>query len=96
MTRLVWLLAIIPAAGALALLACQGGSPAARESSRTHGVIPMPSATHDDGTVVSLDRTPNDHVELGAVKWRRGFDAAREIARRENKSVVILFQEVPG
>jgi hypothetical protein len=56
----------------------------------------MPSATHDDGTVVSLDRAPNDHIELGAVKWRRGFDGAREIARRENKSVVILFQEVPG
>jgi len=34
--------------------------------------------------------------ELGAVHWRRGFDAAQAAARTEGKPLLILFDEVPG
>jgi hypothetical protein len=35
-------------------------------------------------------------VEFGAVAWERDFPAARERAQREGKSLLVLFQEVPG
>ncbi len=35
-------------------------------------------------------------VELGQVSWYRNYDQAMSKARKENKSVLILFQEVPG
>lgn len=35
-------------------------------------------------------------VELGQVRWRRDFDAARAEAKQADKPVLILFQEVPG
>ncbi len=34
--------------------------------------------------------------ELGHVGWLRGFDAALETARRDNKPLLVLFDEVPG
>lgn len=34
--------------------------------------------------------------ELGKVRWYRNYDLALEQARKMNKSVLILFQEVPG
>lgn len=46
----------------------------------------------------SGDRSRNEsHVrELGTVRWFRGFDQARQRAERENKPLLVLFQEVPG
>jgi hypothetical protein len=35
-------------------------------------------------------------VELGEIKWRRGFEAALEEAKKQDKSLLVLFQEVPG
>lgn len=34
--------------------------------------------------------------ELGQVHWERSFDKAAERAKRENKLILVLFQEVPG
>lgn len=41
-------------------------------------------------------KTINKHEELGAVNWLRNFDEATNKAKKENKAVLILFQEVPG
>lgn len=35
-------------------------------------------------------------VELGKISWYRDYDEATSLAQKENKSVLILFQEVPG
>lgn len=35
-------------------------------------------------------------VELGQVRWRRDFDAALAEAKKADKPVLLLFQEVPG
>lgn len=35
-------------------------------------------------------------VELGKVAWHRGFDKTLEEARRVDKPMLVLFQEVPG
>ena len=35
-------------------------------------------------------------VELGKVSWYRDYDEATALAKKENKPVLILFQEVPG
>ena len=34
--------------------------------------------------------------ELGAVQWYRNYDDAIAMAKKENKAIIILFQEVPG
>ncbi|NNE16256.1 MAG: hypothetical protein HKO66_04925 [Saprospiraceae bacterium] len=40
---------------------------------------------------------PNSQpIELGKVQWNRNYDNALEKAKKENKPVLILFQEVPG
>jgi hypothetical protein len=36
------------------------------------------------------------NVEVGLVKWNRDFQASLQQAARENKPVLVLFQEVPG
>lgn len=36
------------------------------------------------------------HKELGAVRWRRDFDAALAESKKTGKPVLILFDEVPG
>ncbi len=38
----------------------------------------------------------NQSEELGKVTWLRDYDKALELAEKENKDVLILFQEVPG
>ncbi len=35
-------------------------------------------------------------IELGKVSWYRDYDTAVSLSKRENKPVLILFQEVPG
>ncbi|MGH7885315.1 MAG: VPGUxxT family thioredoxin-like (seleno)protein, type 2, partial [Thermodesulfobacteriota bacterium] len=35
-------------------------------------------------------------IELGYVDWNRNFNNAVEIAKREKKPLLVLFQEVPG
>jgi copper chaperone CopZ len=40
--------------------------------------------------------TNNQSEELGRVDWYRDYDKAIAVAKRENKAVVLLFQEVPG
>ena len=39
---------------------------------------------------------PNNPKELGQVHWLRDFDQAIEKSEKEDKAVLILFQEVPG
>ncbi|CAN5394620.1 hypothetical protein BH09PLA1_BH09PLA1_04350 [soil metagenome] len=38
----------------------------------------------------------NTQPELGQVHWQRDFDAALAQAKKENKPVFLLFQEIPG
>src|SRR5688500_14534716 len=38
----------------------------------------------------------NSEPELGQIHWQRDFDAALAQAKRENKLVFLLFQEIPG
>ncbi|MBW1298668.1 VPGUxxT family thioredoxin-like (seleno)protein, type 2 [Aquimarina litoralis] len=38
----------------------------------------------------------NQSEELGKVAWLRDYDTALKLAKKENKDVLILFQEVPG
>ncbi|MGI9014346.1 MAG: VPGUxxT family thioredoxin-like (seleno)protein, type 2 [Phycisphaerales bacterium] len=35
-------------------------------------------------------------TELGTVDWLRDFDVAMELAQRETRPVLVLFQEIPG
>lgn len=35
-------------------------------------------------------------VELGTVSWHRDYNAAIDLSEKENKPILILFQEVPG
>ena len=39
---------------------------------------------------------PQQEEELGHVNWLRSYSNALEIAKKENKPIFILFQEVPG
>ncbi|AXT53688.1 thioredoxin family protein [Aquimarina sp. BL5] len=38
----------------------------------------------------------NQSEELGKVRWLRNYDDVMTLAKKENKDVLILFQEVPG
>ncbi|HQW00833.1 MAG TPA: VPGUxxT family thioredoxin-like (seleno)protein, type 2 [Saprospiraceae bacterium] len=38
----------------------------------------------------------NNTVELGDVHWLRSFDEAQTRSKKEGKSILILFQEIPG
>ena len=38
----------------------------------------------------------NQSEELGTVQWHRNYDEALALAQKEEKDVLILFQEVPG
>lgn len=38
----------------------------------------------------------NQDQELGTVSWYRNFDDAQQCSLKENKPILILFQEVPG
>ena len=38
----------------------------------------------------------NQSEELGKVSWYRDYEQALSVSKKENKPVLILFQEVPG
>lgn len=38
----------------------------------------------------------NSYIELGNISWLRDYNKALEKAKKDNKPVLILFQEVPG
>ena len=38
----------------------------------------------------------NQYEELGKVSWYRNYDEALQLAKKDGKDVLILFQEVPG
>lgn len=42
---------------------------------------------------LAADKKP---VELGQVAWLRDYAAARKLARKQDKPILILFDEVPG
>ena len=44
----------------------------------------------------TLDAASANPVELGLVRWRRGFEAAAVEAREADKPLLVLFDEVPG
>jgi len=39
---------------------------------------------------------PTQPVELGAAAWQRDYSAAVAQAKRDNKPLLVLFDEVPG
>lgn len=49
-------------------------------------------------SVIAQQKTnPNNQdEELGKVSWYRDYDVALQLSKKENKAVLILFQEVPG
>ena len=44
----------------------------------------------------SLQLNSDNPVELGHVDWHRNFNEAKAIALKENKPILVFFQEVPG
>ena len=49
-------------------------------------------------TTIGQNRTnpKTQNVELGKVSWYRDYDEAIMLSRKQNKPILILFQEVPG
>jgi hypothetical protein len=47
-------------------------------------------------TAQRVEEAPDQAVELGRVHWERDHDAAFTRAARDEKPVLLLFQEVPG
>lgn len=48
-------------------------------------------------TIVKAQRSfEGESEELGSIRWYRDFDKAIALAKKEQKDVLILFQEVPG
>ena len=47
-------------------------------------------------SIFSLNAVNEEPEELGTVNWLRDFDEATSLAKKENKQILILFQEVPG
>ena len=45
---------------------------------------------------VSTEKTPEQPEELGKVHWLRSMTDAQQLAKKEGKPILILFQEVPG
>lgn len=43
-----------------------------------------------------LEISHREHRELGDVAWLRNYDQARAEAARQDKPILLLFQEVPG
>jgi hypothetical protein len=42
------------------------------------------------------DPLPNQHVELGDVRWERDFEKGISVAASSDKPLFVLFQEIPG
>jgi hypothetical protein len=51
---------------------------------------------HDMMVVLFAAALSAQPPELGAVSWRRGYDAARDEARKRGVPLLVLFDEVPG
>ena len=47
-------------------------------------------------TMSVLTSTADPPIELGAVKWERDLEAAKQKSADSGKPVLVLFQEVPG
>ena len=47
-------------------------------------------------TLTSQHLKPDNPIELGLVNWNRDYDAAMAKAKKLDKPLLILFQEVPG
>lgn len=63
--------------------------------SRTTGPAKRARHAAQPGVPVSLERIKQE-PELGQVRWRRDYDAARAEARERGRPLFVLFQEVPG
>lgn len=48
------------------------------------------------GAVIALRQVPRNPVEIGTIHWDRSFAHAQQEARRLDKPILVLFQEVPG
>lgn len=59
------------------------------------GVLVM-CLTFLNGNAQERTNALQQDVELGKVSWYRDYDAATSLSKKENKPVLILFQEVPG
>ena len=57
------------------------------------GPFSMEEAKGQAATKSKKDKNP---VELGQVHWLRGFEKALEKAKKNDKPLLVLFQEVPG
>ncbi len=44
----------------------------------------------------SANENSKHPVEVGSVQWLRNYPKALESAKKTNKPLLILFQEVPG
>lgn len=59
-------------------------------------------AQEPDSTVIQFPQLQSvtdrveQPVELGQVRWRRDFKAGLKEAKKADKPVLLLFQEVPG
>ena len=55
------------------------------------------NTTTESSTLLAEFQVPKDSpVELGQVDWIRNFDEASAKAKKTNKPLLVLFQEVPG
>lgn len=59
------------------------------------GVLVM-CLTFLNGNAQERTNALQQDVELGKVSWYRDYDTATSLSKKENKPVLILFQEVPG
>ncbi len=48
------------------------------------------------GTAAYADRSHQNPVEVGDVRWGRDFEAALKKSAESGKPVLVLFQEIPG
>ena len=63
----------------------------------SHAVVALSMVVATTAPATAADVPAKQHPqELGAIDWGRDFDAALARGKRENKPVLVLFQEVPG
>lgn len=63
-------------------------APSVQQEAALSGLSPV--------SVSQEDRSPDNPVELGDVHWQRDLESGFAAAKKSNKPVFILFQEVPG
>ena len=81
------------ATAALTLLSACSNEPIQRAQPHPEAT---PTAASPADTVAPPRSTPDQPEELGAVTWRRDFEAARASSRASGKPMFVLFTEVPG